>query len=69
MGGPTVVGYVDRLGYLYCLPCWLAVQMDQRPDAEGYPRPVRVDTAPHNVEPCDRCGRRLVDAARDRTGE
>ena len=60
------VGYVDRLGYLYCLPCWLEIGRPLKADAEGYPREVHADTAPHNVELCERCGRPLNHKRKDK---
>lgn len=46
------VGVIDRLGYLYCVGC--AETLDVTGD------PVAGDVGPHNVEPCDRCGRPLT---------
>jgi hypothetical protein len=56
-----VVGYCDHLGYLRCVHC-VDVETIAGVDAEGYPSPIGHDAFPHNVEPCDVCGRRLCDA-------
>lgn len=49
-----IVGFVDRLGYLRCRPC------TERLDT-GRDHPVYADVGPHNEQPCDTCGRRLID--------
>ena len=46
------VGRIDRLGYLYCLPC--ADRLSIAGD------PVHLDAAPHNTEDCDSCGRGIA---------
>lgn len=55
---PAVFGYVDRLGYLYCIDCAARRDVATEPTTtDGYPRPVQ--HAPHTDEPCDGCGQIL----------
>jgi len=51
-GVVVIVGYVDHLGYLRCVPCFVA-GMPRR----GEHRAVRHDETPHNGERCDMCKR------------
>lgn len=53
-----VVGYVDRLGYLWCSECVEDDTLSERLKGLGA---VRADAGPHNEEPCERCGVRLLD--------
>lgn len=46
------VGRIDRLGYLYCIPC--ADRLDIAGD------PVHMDAPPHNAEDCESCGRGIT---------
>lgn len=43
-----IIGYVDKLGYLRCMPCSILLEADP-----GYP--IWEDSAPHNAEECDNC--------------
>lgn len=50
--GP-VVGYTDHQGRLWCREC--AWKMTPKGSL-----PIRADIFPHNVEPCERCGKPLT---------
>jgi len=52
----VIVGYVDHLGYLRCVPCFV-VGMPRK----GEHHAVHHDAAPHNVERCDVCKRIVKD--------
>lgn len=52
-----VIGFIDRLGYARCVDC--AARADRE-----WSYPVWSDSAPHNNESCDMCGRSLREIAR-----
>ena len=54
---PEPLGLVTHLGYLYCAPC-----AGER-GAVGDP----VRGLPHDREPCEACGRALIDVAAEPT--
>lgn len=50
--GP-IVGYTDQRGMLWCRECsWKMTPKGSLP--------IRADVFPHNVEPCERCGKPLT---------
>jgi len=59
---PYTAGYISRLGYLYCAPCWseqpLSVQHDPVSSR------VVIDSYPEAYEPCEACKRIANDVAK-----
>jgi len=62
------IGVLDEQGYLYCRACWedetqhpLLEQLDCADSCTT----IQPDTAPHNAECCDSCGRELILEARE----
>lgn len=58
--GRVPIGWVDRLGYVWCVPCADALDI-LLPNALGFvhPDPAYANNSALNNEPCERCGRRL----------
>lgn len=53
-----VIGYMDRLGYLTCIPCSIKLEKQQGARVSG-------DNSGFYGEPCDKCGSIFVKTLRD----
>ena len=67
MTAPWVCGYVTHLGYLYCAACVARLDLLQRELPGVRWHRVLSDVAPHNTEPCEACGKLLIETNNSET--